>query len=100
MRCRPLYRGSDGGIRGGERDRRQEIRGAEEREKPSDFIGSGKRSAQLLTKARILLKSDVSEAGEGSSDSKIAEAFDTSIANIGTEAPAIDGGRVRGNAEP
>ena len=55
---------------------------AEERERLSDFIGSGKRTAQLLTKARILLKADVSEAGEGWSDSRIAEALDTSVANI------------------
>ncbi len=55
---------------------------ADEREKLWDFIRSGKRSAQLLTKAHILLKADVSEAGEGWSDSKIAEALDTSIANI------------------
>jgi hypothetical protein len=38
--------------------------------------------AQLLTKARILLKVDVSEAGDGWSDSRIAEALDTSVANI------------------
>jgi hypothetical protein len=37
---------------------------------------------QLLTKARILLKADVSEAGEGWSDSRIAEALDTSVANV------------------
>ncbi|MGA9600171.1 MAG: IS630 family transposase [Methylocystis sp.] len=55
---------------------------AEEREKLSDFMRSGKRSAQLLTKARILLKADVSEAGEGWSDSRIAEALDTSAANV------------------
>ncbi len=55
---------------------------AEEREHLSDFIRSGKRSAQLLTKARILLKADVSEAGEGWSDGKIAEALDTSAANV------------------
>jgi hypothetical protein len=35
-----------------------------------------------LTKARILLKADVSEAGEGWSDSGIAEALDTSVASI------------------
>src|SRR5262249_57394116 len=39
-------------------------------------------SAQLLTKARILLKADVSELGEGWSDSRIAAALDTSIATI------------------
>jgi hypothetical protein len=55
---------------------------AQEREHLSDFIRSGKRSAQLLTKARILLKADVSEAGEGWSDGKIAEALDTSVANV------------------
>ena len=54
----------------------------EERAKLMDFIGSGKRSAQLLTKARILLKADVSDAGEGWSDSKIAAALDTSVANV------------------
>ena len=42
-----------------------------------------KHPAQLLTKARILLKADVSEAGEGWSDSAIAAALDTSINNIG-----------------
>jgi poly-gamma-glutamate capsule biosynthesis protein CapA/YwtB (metallophosphatase superfamily) len=55
---------------------------AEERERLAAFVGSGKRSARLLTKARILLKADVSEAGEGWSDSRIAEALDTSIANV------------------
>jgi len=55
---------------------------SEEHEQLSDFIPSGKRSAQLLTKARILLKADVSEAGEGWSDSRIAEALDTSVANV------------------
>ena len=55
---------------------------ADEREKLSEFIRSGKRSAQLLTKARILLKADVSDAGEGWSDSKIAEALDTSVVNV------------------
>jgi hypothetical protein len=55
---------------------------AEERERLLDFIGSGKRSAQLLTKARIILKADVSEAGEGWSDGNIAQALDTSVANV------------------
>ena len=55
---------------------------ADERERLSEFIRSGKRSAQLLTKARILLKADVSDAGEGWSDSKIAAALDTSVANV------------------
>ena len=55
---------------------------AEEREELSGLIRSGKRSAQLLTKARILLKADVSDAGEGWSDGKIVEALDTSLANV------------------
>jgi Homeodomain-like domain len=44
------------------------------------LIRKGKCSAQLLTKARILLKADVSELGEGWS--RIAAALDTSIATI------------------
>ena len=55
---------------------------ADERAQLDDLIHKGKRSAALLTKSRILLKADVSEAGEGWSDSRIAEALDTSIANI------------------
>ena len=38
---------------------------AEERTQLDELIRKGKRSAQLLTKARILLKADVSELGEG-----------------------------------
>jgi Homeodomain-like domain len=55
---------------------------AEERAQLDDLIRKGKRSAQLLTKARILLKADVSDLGEGWSDSRIAAALDTSIATI------------------
>ncbi|HVI68315.1 MAG TPA: IS630 family transposase [Bradyrhizobium sp.] len=55
---------------------------AEERAQLDELIRKGKRSAQLLTKARILLKADVSERGEGWSDSRIAAALDTSIATI------------------
>jgi transposase len=54
----------------------------EERERLNELLRSGKRPAQLLTKARILLKADVSDAGDGWSDSRIAEALDASIANI------------------
>jgi transposase len=54
----------------------------EERDQLDEFIRKGKRPAQLLTKARILLKADISEAGEGWSDSRIAEALDTSIATV------------------
>ena len=38
---------------------------AEEREQLEAMICAGKHPAQSLTKARILLKADVSEAGEG-----------------------------------
>ena len=55
---------------------------AEERAQLEELIRKGKRSAQLLTKARILMKADVSELGEGWSDSRIAAALDTSIATI------------------
>jgi len=54
----------------------------DERKKPGELIQKGKRSAPLLTKARILLKAGVPDAGDGWSGSRIAEALDTSIANI------------------
>ena len=54
----------------------------EERDRLNELIRKGKRSAQLLTRARILLKADVSDAGDGWSDSAIAEALDTSIATV------------------
>ena len=52
---------------------------AEERKRLEAVIRAGKNSAQMLTRARILLKADVSEAGEGWSDSAIAAALDTSV---------------------
>jgi Homeodomain-like domain len=55
----------------------------EERERLEALVRGGESPAQLLTKARILLKADVSEAGEGWSDSAISVALDTSINNIG-----------------
>ena len=55
---------------------------AEERAQLEELIRKGKRSAQLLTKARILLKADVSEHGKGWSDSAIATALDTGIATV------------------
>jgi transposase len=56
---------------------------AEEREQMSTLIQSGKHAARKLLKARILLKADVSETGEGWSDGQIAEALDTSVDTIG-----------------
>jgi hypothetical protein len=55
----------------------------DERERLESLTRAGKNSAQLVTKARILLKADVSEAGEGWSDSAISAALHASIANIG-----------------
>src|SRR5664279_5767568 len=54
----------------------------EERELLETLIRSGKHAARKLLKARILLKADVSEAGEGWSDSQIAEALDTSVDTV------------------
>jgi poly-gamma-glutamate capsule biosynthesis protein CapA/YwtB (metallophosphatase superfamily) len=45
-------------------------------------IKKGKAPASQLLKARILLKADASRAGEACSDSRIAEALDTSIDTI------------------
>ena len=54
----------------------------EEREQLEALIRKGKSPAQRLLKARILLKADVSEAGEGWSDSRIIEALDTSASMV------------------
>jgi transposase len=55
---------------------------AAERERLNTLIHLGKHPARQLTKARILLKADASEAGEGWSDSQIAAALDTSIDTV------------------
>jgi Homeodomain-like domain len=55
---------------------------AEEREQLDSLTRSGKHPAQKLTKARILLKADASEAGEAWSDSQIASALNTSLATV------------------
>jgi hypothetical protein len=54
----------------------------EERVRLNTLISKGKHPARLLNKARILLKADVSDAGEGWSDSQIADAFDVSIDTV------------------
>ena len=54
----------------------------EERERLEAMVRAGKGSAQILTRARILLKADVSETGEGWSDSAISAALDTSVNNV------------------
>src|ERR1700738_3506178 len=54
----------------------------EERERLEALIRKGKSPAQRLLKARILLKADVSEAGEGWSDNRIIKALDTSVSMV------------------
>jgi len=49
----------------------------EERKRLETLLQKGKCAAKLQLKARILLKADVSEQGDGWSDSAIVEAFDT-----------------------
>jgi homeodomain-containing protein len=54
----------------------------EEREQLETLIRKGKSPAQRLLKARILLKADISEAGEGWSDGRIIEALETSVSMV------------------
>jgi len=54
----------------------------EERAKLDDLISKGKASAKAILKARILLKADLGEAGEGWADERIAEALDTNVTMI------------------
>jgi hypothetical protein len=55
---------------------------ADERERLEALIRKGKSPAQRLLKARILLKADVSQAGEGWSDSRIIKALETSVSMV------------------
>jgi transposase len=54
----------------------------EEREKLEALIRKGKSLARRLLKARILLKADVSDAGEGWSDNRIIKALETSASVV------------------
>jgi hypothetical protein len=72
---------------------------AEERERLEAMTCAGKHPAQLLTKARILLKADASEAGEGWSDSTISEALDNQHQQYRPPPPSPGRGRARGGAE-
>ena len=54
----------------------------DERERLNTLIQKGKHRARQLVKARILLKADASEAGDGWSDSEIAAALDTSVTTV------------------
>ena len=55
---------------------------AEERQTLEAVIHKGTHAASLTLKARILLKADISGAGEGWSDGHIAKALDTSATTI------------------
>ncbi len=66
---------------------------AEEREKLNRLIRVGKHPARKLLKARIPLKADASELGEGWSDSKTAAALETSVDTVArTRQELVDGG--------
>ena len=53
-----------------------------ERQGLVNLVGTGKRAASTITRARILLKADVGPEGEGCDDEEIAAAFDTSLSTI------------------
>jgi transposase len=66
---------------------------AEERQQLTALIQTGKRPARQVLKARILLKADASDAGEGWSDGQIAKALDTSIDTVArTRQQLVEGG--------
>lgn len=54
----------------------------EERRQLDALLRKGKSPAQRLLKARILLKADVSDAGEGWSDGQIVAALETSLSMV------------------
>jgi hypothetical protein len=54
----------------------------EERERLNTLTHAGEHPARQLTRARILLKADASEADEGWSDSQIAAALDTGVGTV------------------
>src|SRR6478609_2908820 len=65
----------------------------EEREQLEALISKGKSSAQRLLKARILLKADISQGREGSSDNRIVKALDTSASIVyGVRKQGVDEG--------
>jgi transposase len=54
----------------------------EEREQLNTMTRAGKHPAWRLTRARILLKADAADGGDGWSDSQIAAALDISVATV------------------
>ena len=69
----------------------------EERGALTALIHTGKHQAQKLLKARILLKADASDAGEGWSDSQIAAALESSVDTV---AGTVSGWWKRGSRPP
>ncbi len=55
---------------------------AEERERLKAFVSKGKASAKALLKARILLKADQGEGGEGWTDTAICAALETNVTMV------------------
>ena len=66
----------------------------DEREQLEALISKGKSPAQRLLKARILLKADVSEAGEGWSDGRIAPLI-LSLTGFGQNGAVVEDPAVR-----
>jgi hypothetical protein len=54
----------------------------EERKHLKALISKGKAAARTILKARILLKANESEAGEGWIDERICEALDTNVSTV------------------
>ncbi len=54
----------------------------EERAHLEAMLRKGKHGAKTVVKARILLKADVSEAGEGLSDGEVIEQLETSASMV------------------
>jgi Homeodomain-like domain len=68
----------------------------EEREQLISTINKGTHPARQLLRARILLKADASDAGEGWSDSQITSALDTSVDTVArTRQRLVEGGLER-----
>jgi hypothetical protein len=55
---------------------------AEERERLDTLIHGGTHPARQLTRARVLLRADAGDGGEGWSDSRIAAALDIALSNV------------------
>ena len=67
--------------------------GTEERKRLGDLCAKGKAAAKTILKARILLKADQSEAGEGWTDEQICKALDTNVSMVAnTRAKLVDEG--------